>query len=142
MKTAISVPDDVFRQIDRTARRLRISRSELFTRAARRFSLAGRDAEIKASYDAAFADDVADPQTESKLATLTVTPLTTNLRRGTAAGTVLLGPGDTGLSAPAVVLVCQVLAVNNADLVELAGSVSHRSMRAVDAGLRLALDLG
>ena len=33
MKTAISVPDDVFRAAERLARRLGLSRSELFARA-------------------------------------------------------------------------------------------------------------
>jgi metal-responsive CopG/Arc/MetJ family transcriptional regulator len=34
MKTAISLPDDTFRRVDRAARRLGVSRSELFVRAA------------------------------------------------------------------------------------------------------------
>jgi metal-responsive CopG/Arc/MetJ family transcriptional regulator len=34
MKTAISLPDDTFRRVDRAARRLGVSRSEFFTRAA------------------------------------------------------------------------------------------------------------
>jgi metal-responsive CopG/Arc/MetJ family transcriptional regulator len=35
MKTAISIPDDVFEQVEETAARLGMSRSELLTRAAR-----------------------------------------------------------------------------------------------------------
>jgi metal-responsive CopG/Arc/MetJ family transcriptional regulator len=34
MKTAISLPDDTFRRVDRAAKRLGVSRSEFFTRAA------------------------------------------------------------------------------------------------------------
>jgi len=34
MKTAISIPDDVFAQAERAAKRLGLSRSEFFTRAA------------------------------------------------------------------------------------------------------------
>jgi predicted transcriptional regulator len=37
MKTAISIPDDVFRAIDSRARSLKLSRSALLTRAAREF---------------------------------------------------------------------------------------------------------
>jgi metal-responsive CopG/Arc/MetJ family transcriptional regulator len=60
MKTAISVPDDVFERATRVAKRLGLSRSELFTRAVRQFLGAERDASITASYDEAFAtDDVA-----------------------------------------------------------------------------------
>jgi len=66
MKTAISVPDDVFRQVDRAAKRLGISRSEVFTRAVRRFLTAAKDAEIKASYDAAFGDDPEDAGSEEE----------------------------------------------------------------------------
>ena len=56
MKTAISVPDEVFEQVERAAKRLGMSRSELFTRAARAF-LATRSGEnITKSFDAAFGD--------------------------------------------------------------------------------------
>jgi len=37
MKTAISVPDDLFRRAEATARRLRISRSELYAKAMAEF---------------------------------------------------------------------------------------------------------
>jgi metal-responsive CopG/Arc/MetJ family transcriptional regulator len=37
MKTAVSVPDDLFRQADAEARRLRVSRSELYAKAIEEF---------------------------------------------------------------------------------------------------------
>lgn len=37
MKTAVSVPDDLFRLAEATARRLRISRSELYAKAISEF---------------------------------------------------------------------------------------------------------
>lgn len=37
MKTAVSVPDDLFRQAETTARRLRVSRSELYAKALAEF---------------------------------------------------------------------------------------------------------
>lgn len=37
MKTAISIPDDVFRRADRLAKKLGVSRSELYARAVARF---------------------------------------------------------------------------------------------------------
>ena len=37
MKTAISVPDDVFRKAERLAKRLGISRSELYSNAVREY---------------------------------------------------------------------------------------------------------
>jgi len=42
MKIAISVPDRIFKSADRTAKRLKISRSELYARAVAAF-LAGQD---------------------------------------------------------------------------------------------------
>lgn len=35
MKTAISIPDPLFKQADRLAKRLRVSRSELYSKAVR-----------------------------------------------------------------------------------------------------------
>lgn len=37
MKTAISLPDDTFRRVDAAAKRLGVSRSEFFARAAERW---------------------------------------------------------------------------------------------------------
>jgi metal-responsive CopG/Arc/MetJ family transcriptional regulator len=64
MKTAISVPDDIFEQATRRAAALGISRSEFFTRAVRRY-LKQLDAEsLTQQIDAAVAlihnDDSAD----------------------------------------------------------------------------------
>jgi hypothetical protein len=60
VKTAISIPDDIFEAVERAAKRLGISRSELFTRAAAEFIGAQRDAEITRSYDRAFAEGHGD----------------------------------------------------------------------------------
>lgn len=56
MKTAISIPDEVFEQAERAAKRLGLSRSELFTRAVKEFLGTRLQANITASYDSAFAD--------------------------------------------------------------------------------------
>jgi metal-responsive CopG/Arc/MetJ family transcriptional regulator len=37
MKTAVSIPDDVFEQVERLARRARTSRSEVFSKALREY---------------------------------------------------------------------------------------------------------
>jgi hypothetical protein len=57
VKTAISVPDDVFEQAEQAAKRLGVSRSELFTRAVRAFLASRLERNISASYDAAFGDE-------------------------------------------------------------------------------------
>lgn len=68
MKTAISIPDEVFKHAERVAKRLGVSRSELFTRAMREYLGASRDSTITASYDSAFSesDDKADDKSDDK----------------------------------------------------------------------------
>jgi metal-responsive CopG/Arc/MetJ family transcriptional regulator len=56
VKTAISIPDDVFEEAEETAAALRISRSEFYTQAVREYLKTRRAANVTASYDAAFAD--------------------------------------------------------------------------------------
>ena len=82
-----------------------------------------------------------DLLTASRLSTVMVVPLTTNLQRALAVGNVLLARSETGLRKESVALVCQVLTLDKDFLDELVGSLSRRSLQAVDAGLRLALDL-
>jgi len=61
MKTAISVPDEVFNQVGQSAAELGISRSEFFARAARRYleELAARSItnQIDEALEAAGSDD-------------------------------------------------------------------------------------
>ncbi|MCI1746953.1 MAG: hypothetical protein LKI24_01865 [Acidipropionibacterium sp.] len=57
MKTAISVPDDVFHEADRAAERLGWSRSQLYTRAVTEF-LAGQGADPVTQALDALADEL------------------------------------------------------------------------------------
>jgi hypothetical protein len=57
MKTAISIPTPLFREAEKAARKLGLSRSEFFARAAARLVDTLGDEQITASYDAAFATD-------------------------------------------------------------------------------------
>jgi mRNA interferase MazF len=82
-----------------------------------------------------------DLLTSSRLASVMVVPLTSNLERAKAVGNVLLESAESGLRRDSVALVCQLLTVDKTFLDELIGSLSRRTMQLVDAGLRLALDL-
>ena len=82
-----------------------------------------------------------DLLTASRLGTVMVVPLTSNLQRALAVGNVRLSTKDTGLKRESVALVCQVITVDRAWLDESTGSLPRRALQAVDAGLRLALDL-
>jgi mRNA interferase MazF len=83
-----------------------------------------------------------DHLTASALSTVMVVPLTTNLRRARAIGNVPLSRQDTGLPRESVALVCQVMTLDKAFLDQPARRLPARLMRAVDAGLRVALSLG
>ena len=62
MKTAISLPDPLFKAVDRTAKRLGISRSELFARAVS--SYLGRAEQVTAALDRVYGRDggAVDPE--------------------------------------------------------------------------------
>ena len=82
-----------------------------------------------------------DLLTQSRLPTVMVVPLTTNLKRGAAIGNLLLEAAETGLAHPSVALVCQVMTIDKALLCELVGSLGRRATKKLDDGLRLALGL-
>ena len=82
-----------------------------------------------------------DLLTRSRLATVMIAPLTTNLRRAAAVGNVLLKARDSGLREDSVLLVCQIMTIDKELLTECVGRVARRAIEQVDEGLRLALDL-
>ena len=59
MKTAISIPDDIFDQAEQAAKRLGVSRSEFFTRAVRAFLETRMARNVTESYNAAFGEGAA-----------------------------------------------------------------------------------
>jgi hypothetical protein len=54
MKFAVSMPEDVFRRVERAAKKNGMSRSELLTRAAQAFLDEQQGREVTESYDRAF----------------------------------------------------------------------------------------
>ncbi|HEY4059870.1 MAG TPA: hypothetical protein VGM39_24815 [Kofleriaceae bacterium] len=59
MKTAVSVPDEVFKQAERLARSRKVSRSQLYTEALKRMIAGEQSAHesVTSAYNSAFADD-------------------------------------------------------------------------------------
>lgn len=82
-----------------------------------------------------------DLLTESRLATVMVAPLTSNLKRSAAAGNITLDTRASGLSQASVVLVCHVTTVDKSLFDERVGTLSKRRLRDIDEGLALALGL-
>ena len=56
MKTAISLPDELFASADALAERLRVSRSELYATAVAEYVAKHRDADVTARLNAVYAD--------------------------------------------------------------------------------------
>lgn len=57
MKTAVSIPDDVYEAGEALAERLGLSRSAIYTRALRALLVDLHEADVTASYNEAFGDD-------------------------------------------------------------------------------------
>ena len=83
----------------------------------------------------------ADAFNRSRLQTVVAVVLASNLRLLDAPGNVLVPADASGLPKDSVANVSQVVTIDRAFLTERAGRLRGRPMEAVDAGLRLALDL-
>ncbi len=78
---------------------------------------------------------------ESRIRTVVVVALTTNLRLAAAPGNVLCRKGDSGLPRESVINVSQILTLNKTSLTHRLGRLSAGQMQAVEAGLKLVLGL-
>ena len=76
----------------------------------------------------------------SKINTVVVCTLSTNLKRAKAPGNVLLPKGEANLSKQSVVNISQIYTVDRSDLVEQIGQVSSKRLKQVLTGLKLLLD--
>lgn len=72
----------------------------------------------------------------SRIATVVVCALTTNLGRITEPGNVMLEPGEGGLPEQSVVVVSQILSVDKGRLGERIGVLSPERVEQVLAGMR------
>ncbi|WP_102127257.1 type II toxin-antitoxin system PemK/MazF family toxin [Deinococcus planocerae] len=83
----------------------------------------------------------ADSFNRSRIATVIVAVMTSNLARAAAPGNVLLETNRTRLPKDSVVNVSSLVALNRAELTERVSALSVSAMQEVDAGLRLVLGL-
>jgi mRNA interferase MazF len=83
----------------------------------------------------------ADAFNRSRIKSVTVATITSNLRLGAAPGNVALAAGSAALDQDSVINVSQVVTLDKSDLSKLLGSLDGLKMEQVDAGLRLALGL-
>ncbi len=80
-----------------------------------------------------------DVYNRSRLRTVIVCALTSNLRRAAVPGNVLLAAGEANLPRPSVVNVTQVFTVDRSELVEPIGRLSRGRVREIVEGIRLVL---
>jgi mRNA interferase MazF len=83
----------------------------------------------------------ADAFNKSRIGTVMVAAITSNLSRALAPGNVRLAKGTAGLPKASVANVAQVMTLDREDLVERLGQLPSEKMQQVDAGLRLSLAL-
>lgn len=76
----------------------------------------------------------------SKINTVAVCALTSNLKRAKAPGNVLLEKGEANLLKKSVVNISQIYTVNKSDLIENIGRVSQNRVQQILDGINLLLE--
>ena len=77
---------------------------------------------------------------QSKINTVVVCALTSNLKRAKAPGNLLLSKGEANLKKQSVVNVSQIVTVDKTDLVEKIGTLTPSRMKQVIEGMKLLLE--
>ena len=83
----------------------------------------------------------ADAFTRSRIATVIVVAITSNLRLATAPGNVFLAAVESGLPKDSVINVSQLVTLDKSMLDEYVGRISTRTLTEVEEGVRLVLDV-
>jgi mRNA interferase MazF len=83
----------------------------------------------------------ADSFNRSRINTVIILAITSNLRLAKAPGNVLIHPHDSSLPRPSVANVSQVLTVDKSYLTERIALLPARLLRKIDQGLSLVLGL-
>lgn len=83
----------------------------------------------------------ANPFNDSRIGTVVVAAITSNLTLAAAPGNVRIGKAESGLGKPSVVNVSQVLTLDRALLSEPIRRLPEKRMAVVDDGLRMVLGL-
>ena len=82
-----------------------------------------------------------NPFNESRIASVIVAVITSNLALAEAPGNVRIGKSDSGLTKPSVVNVSQVLTIDRTFLTHRIRALPGPIMQRVEEGLRLVLGL-
>jgi mRNA interferase MazF len=82
-----------------------------------------------------------NPFNESRIATVVIAVITSNLALATAPGNVRIARSDSGLGKPSVINVSQVLTIDRTLLTGRVRMLPAHVMHTVDEGLRLVMGL-
>lgn len=77
---------------------------------------------------------------QSRMNTVVVCALTSNLKRAGAPGNVLLSMGEANLKRKSVVNISQVVTVDKSDLIEKIGTLSPSRVRQIIDGIELLVE--
>lgn len=78
---------------------------------------------------------------DSKINTIVMLAITSNLKFGKLPGNVLLRKGEANMPKKSVINATQIKSVDRASIQSHIGTLSSRRMEEVDAGIQLILDL-
>lgn len=76
----------------------------------------------------------------SKINTVVVCALTTNLKRANAPGNILLKKGEGNLKKDSVVNISQIITADKSDLIEKIGSLSSSRVKQIIEGVKLLIE--
>jgi mRNA interferase MazF len=76
----------------------------------------------------------------SRINTVIICTLSSNLKRSSAPGNVLLEPGEANLPKQSVVIVSQLFTVHKSHLGDLLGTLSGKRIRQILDGIKLILE--
>jgi mRNA interferase MazF len=82
-----------------------------------------------------------NPFNDSRIATVVIVAITSNLALAEAPGNIRIGKSESGLSKPSIINVSQVLTVDRSYLTERVRALPQQVVSRVDGGLRLVLGL-
>lgn len=82
-----------------------------------------------------------DAYTRSRLNTVVVLPLTTNLLLEAAPGNVFLPNDESSLSKDSVIVVTQLSAIDKKRLIEKIGNITQETMKEVESGIVMVLGI-
>ncbi len=161
IKTTITLPEALLNQVNVLAQRLDISQDQLFQIALEQFIESHQDATprigdkpsiinqgdvywLQFEESTGIQPEIRHPYVvvqenvfnHSRIHTVVVCALTSNLKRGSYPGNVLLEANEANLPKPSVVEVSKVSTVEKTQLGEYVGSLSERRIDQILAGMR------